>query len=124
MARVSRVRHVAKVGKVKSTGHGRTTYRARKPRNIGGYSTPALVTAGRTLQEQDYGCPDVKSTAIESIGFNSDIGRMTVTFQGGGTYNYYGVSRQRYQAFCLAQSKGGYMNKVIKKEGHAYQRIG
>jgi len=122
MARTVRVRHVAKVAKVKTTGYGRSTYRMRKPKSMGRYKEPELTAYGRGLYQEDYGCPDVKSTAVESIGFNDSLGRMTVTFNGGRSYAYYGVSRQKYQAFCAAQSKGRYVNTAVKGQ-YAYQRL-
>lgn len=132
MARVSRVRHTAKVAKVSTTGYGRTTYRARKKQSTGRYAEPKLIGYGRTFQEQTHGCPQplnspetghYPSVAIAGIDYNNSLGRMTVTFVGGGTYSYEGVSQQRYQAFCNAGSKGRYMNKAIKG-GYGYTRIG
>ena len=132
MARVSHVRHVAKVGKVKTTGYGRTTYRAKKRQSTGRYAEPRLMEYGRTLLEQTHGCPQplnspetghYPSVAISSVEYNNSLGRMTVSFVGGGTYTYDGVSQQRYQSFCTAGSKGRYMNKAIKG-GYGYTRIG
>lgn len=131
MANTARVRHVAKVGKVKTTGYGRTTYRTRKPQSTGRYEEPQLKLYGRTFQEQTHGCPSplnspetghYPSVAIASIDYNNSLGRMTVSFVGGGTYSYEGVSQQRYQALCTAGSKGRYMNNAIKGR-YGYQRI-
>ena len=59
-------------------------------------------------------CDDVESTAIAAIGYDNKSGRLYVTYTNQRAYTYFGVSRQRYQAFCDAGSKGQYVNKQIK----------
>ena len=55
----------------------------------------------------------VESSAIREIGMPRD-GELVVTFTSGRTYLYEGVSRQTYDAFLAAESKGAYFNGAIR----------
>ncbi len=68
-------------------------------------------------------CPDVNSSAIADVAYNNALGRLTVKFNTGRTYDYFNVSNQRYQAFCDADSKGRYFNQNIR-HAYAYTRRG
>ena len=54
------------------------------------------------------------SEAISSVSYDGDTSELKVQFHSSGVYTYHGVSRQRYQAFENALSKGGYLNSSIK----------
>lgn len=79
------------------------------------YETPDLVPGRRSCE--------VASTAASSISYSDAKKELYVTWTGGGTYTYYGVSPNVYQALCAAPSKGKFLNRVIKG-GAAQKRIG
>lgn len=53
------------------------------------------------------------SSNVYAVGWDQS-GNMYVSFHGGGTYLYYGVSRQRAVAAAYAKSVGQYINRKIK----------
>lgn len=58
----------------------------------------------------------VDSSAVARLGYNAAKQRLLVTFKGGHaqSYEYLGVSRQRWAAVRNAPSKGRYINAAIK----------
>ena len=68
-------------------------------------------------------CPEVDSTAINVISYNSVLGQLRVTFKQGRSYNYFDVSGATYRAFCEADSKGKFFNANIRNK-YAYARLG
>jgi hypothetical protein len=66
-------------------------------------------------------CP-VDSSAVTYAGYNGDTQELTITFTGGRSYAYQGVSPQRYRAFCEAGSKGRYVNALIKG-AYSFRRL-
>lgn len=128
MRKVGTIRKSAKVGTLSSLTVRRLRAQRRheqladlEPKR-GGLGTQTFAY-GQNAIENDRTCDDVDSTAISSIGYNNGAGRLEVTFQSGRSYAYYNVSRQRYQAFCNADSKGRYFNKNIRN-GYAYAKLG
>jgi hypothetical protein len=81
-----------------------------------------ITNATREQQNIPVGCP-VDSSAIASLNYDRDRSTLLVRFNSGSLYAYSGVSRQRYQAFCAASSKGRYLNAQIKGN-YPYRRIG
>jgi hypothetical protein len=64
------------------------------------------------------------STAIADLKYSGGAyGTLRVTFTTGRTYDYSGVSAQRYTAFKNAPSLGRYFNKAIKNN-YSYRRVG
>jgi hypothetical protein len=53
------------------------------------------------------------SSNVYAVGWD-DSNNMFVRFHSGGTYLYYGVSRQRAVATAYAKSVGQYINRKIK----------
>lgn len=72
-------------------------------------------------KRNDNSC-EVSSSAINAIGYDEGRSRLVITFNSGKSYAYYDVSPQRYRAFCNADSKGRYFNKVIRNK-YAYAKI-
>jgi len=76
-----------------------------------------LITVGLLKEALDDKDPDdleeetvpVSSSAIRTIGWRSD-GVITVEFNRGGTYSYAG-SRELFDAFISAPSKGVFFNE-------------
>jgi KTSC domain len=58
-------------------------------------------------------CDNVSSTCISAMK-RADDGAMTLTFQSGGTYVYFGVSEETFDAFCNADSKGRFFHANVR----------
>ena len=56
------------------------------------------------------------STAVEHISYDDATRELHVTYVGGGTYTYYGVPKQVYAAFCVAHSKGQFINQFADQQ--------
>jgi hypothetical protein len=54
----------------------------------------------------------VKSTSIDSIGFNKKT--LEIKFIKNKAYKYFNVTEAIFVEFCLSKSKGKYYNKNIK----------
>jgi hypothetical protein len=64
----------------------------------------------------------VLSSSIEAVGYDPARRELTVRFAGGGTYAYEDVPRAVYDALLAAESKGRYVNGVLKP-GYAFRRV-
>ena len=68
-------------------------------------------------------CDAGSSSALQGpIIYDPGAATLTITFNGGRRYAYLGVSPQRYRALCNAESKGQYVNAVIKPN-YAFKRV-
>ena len=57
----------------------------------------------------------VHSTCLEpQVLYNGDTQDLKITYQGGATYTYSGVSLEDAKGLVNAPSKGRYVNQVIK----------
>ena len=56
----------------------------------------------------------VKSSTINSVGFNPDKDTLTVQFNNGGLYRYSAVTPFDFVSFMCAESKGKFLNESIK----------
>jgi hypothetical protein len=54
------------------------------------------------------------STVIRSIGYESALSRLTVTFTTGRIYDYFAVPQNTADAFRSSLSKGAYFNTNIR----------
>jgi hypothetical protein len=54
------------------------------------------------------------STVIRSIGYESALSRLTVTFTTGRIYDYFAVPQNTADAFRSSFSKGAYFNENIR----------
>ncbi len=78
----------------------------------------------RKQQDEGFKSCDVgKSTAIAAIDYDPYDGNLAVTFTSGKAYKYFGVSHQRYNALCNAESKGAYFSKNIRNR-YNFRRLG
>ncbi len=58
----------------------------------------------------------IQSTCLEPhVVFNGDTQELEVTYQGGATYTYLGVSLEDARGLVRASSKGKFVNAVIKR---------
>ncbi len=56
----------------------------------------------------------VKSSNIQSIGYDAETHKMQVTFSNGGIYEYEKVSPAEHQAFAEADSHGSHFAKHVR----------
>jgi hypothetical protein len=52
------------------------------------------------------------SSNVASAGWDNEV--MEVSFKSGGTYRASGVSKNAYDLFMAAQSKGKHFNQILK----------
>ena len=57
---------------------------------------------------------DVDLSAISAIGYDEEGRELYIRFRGGGTYTYLAVPPEEWVALCEAESKGTFVNQVIK----------
>lgn len=62
----------------------------------------------------------VDSTGIAQIGYDSAKQELGIEFHSGKVYLYFDVSREEHEAFMAAESKGTYLNTVLKSRGYRY----
>ena len=64
----------------------------------------------------------IESSAITHHGYDTETGKMRVRTHSGKTYEYDGVSLEKYAAFTGAASPGAFWNSRIKS-GHQVREI-
>lgn len=65
----------------------------------------------------------VASSNILAIGFEDATLTLGVQFKNGTEYHYFGVSRDVFEGFLGASSKGTYLDQFIKKAGYPCSRV-
>ena len=63
------------------------------------------------------------STNIAGFGYDPDNQVLTVEFKRGASYNYYDVPALIFEGMQAADSKGGYLEGVVKKGPYRYSRV-
>ena len=58
----------------------------------------------------------IESEAIKAVGYDDQRRILRVTFYTGKSYEYLGVAPEEYRRFINAESRGAYMNQVIKRK--------
>lgn len=56
--------------------------------------------------------PKVSSTSIDRVEWTA--GKLTIWFDSGGRYDYFGVPEHVYTGLLRAESKGRYFNQFIR----------
>lgn len=64
----------------------------------------------------------VKSSNIESAGYDPATKTLTVKFINGGTYHYAGCDQHHFDGLCSAESAGKYLHKHIKGGGFKHSK--
>lgn len=64
----------------------------------------------------------VDSTSLDQIGFDDDNRELHVVFKNGERYVYSDVSREVWDAFRDAPSKGAFLNRELKAKGYPYRK--
>jgi hypothetical protein len=62
------------------------------------------------------------SSSIAAAGYDARAAVLRIRFMGGGTYDYLGVPEELYAALEEADSKGRFVNGVIKPR-FPYRRV-
>lgn len=74
------------------------------------------MVAGFTMRRKP-----VPSTSIASIGYVPEVRELEIEFRASGdVYRYFDVPCEEYAAFMAAESKGTYLNLVLKPRGYRY----
>lgn len=66
----------------------------------------------------------VESVCVDSLDYDFEQSKLTVSFKERGTYEYYNVPLPVYVDFAQAGSQGRYFNLYIRNAGYSYNRIG
>ena len=64
----------------------------------------------------------IRSSNIESIGYDAEAGRLEIEFRGGRVYEYVDVPIEVFDELMSSKSKGSYVNKYIAPV-YAHQKI-
>ena len=64
----------------------------------------------------------VHSSNIRSVGYEPESRLLAVEFNGGRTYEYYGVPGTVHRGLMQAASKGSYFHQVIKDQ-YMFERV-
>lgn len=58
--------------------------------------------------------PTPGSSNVVGFGYDTETQILTVEFTRGATYNYYDVPEAIYEGMRAADSKGGYLARMVK----------
>lgn len=56
----------------------------------------------------------VKSSSIRTVGYDPRTQTLEIEFVGHSVYRYLRVPKEIYQALMAAESKGAFVNQIIK----------
>jgi hypothetical protein len=76
----------------------------------------AMMVAHFLREHRDVRMQAIESKAISAVGYDPARQVLRVTFRGGKSYEYLDVSPEDYDDFMDADSRGTYMNQVIKNK--------
>ncbi len=66
----------------------------------------------------------IDSSVIASMGYDAAKQILELEFrQTGQIYDYLNVPPEEHAAFCVADSKGTYLNRIFKLQDYRYIRI-
>lgn len=65
----------------------------------------------------------VKSSNINSIGYDELTKTLEVEFSNNGIYQYKEVPKEVYEGFSKAESIGSYFAKNVRTKGYTYLKI-
>jgi hypothetical protein len=64
----------------------------------------------------------VRSSNVDSIGYDEETATLVVQFLDGSVYNYYEVPDEVFHDFLLASSKGKFLWREIR-DVYEYERV-
>jgi len=56
----------------------------------------------------------VSSSDLSAVGYDSSSETLTIEFNSGGLYEYYGVPQNIYEGLMSASSKGKFFHRFIR----------
>jgi len=63
------------------------------------------------------------SKVIRTMRYDPDRQELLIVFRGDrGTYRYFDVPTEEWEAFLEAQSKGTYLNRIFKQKEYPYEK--
>lgn len=65
----------------------------------------------------------VKSSNIESVGYDADGSRLHVRFKSGAEYAYHGIEPAQHAELMAADSVGSHLHRVVKPKAAAVNRV-
>ena len=77
----------------------------------------------RLLAELEISREPIDSSVIASMGYAAARRILEIEFHSGNIYDYFDVPEEEYAAFRNAESKGTYLNQILKLRGYRYIRI-
>lgn len=64
------------------------------------------------------------SSVMEWMMYEPERQALLIGFRGGrGVYRYFDVAAEEWAAFLQARSKGDYLNREFKQQGHRFERV-
>ena len=64
----------------------------------------------------------VDSTSIAALGYDPGKRELGIRFrESGEVYFYFDVPAEEYESFLAAESKGNYLNRILKPKGYRYR---
>jgi hypothetical protein len=63
------------------------------------------------------------SKVIQTMHYDPDRQELLIVFRGSrGTYRYFDVPAEEWEAFLAAESKGTYLNRIFKQKEYPYEK--
>ncbi len=66
----------------------------------------------------------VSSSMVDEIGYDEKEEILEVSFVKGGTYQYYGVSKQTFESILSAKSHGKAIHEEILGKDYRFSKVG
>ena len=65
----------------------------------------------------------VRSTMIEAIGYDAELGSLLIDFHNGSSYEYFMVPRTVYEKFLESPSKGSFFRERLQDGPYAFECV-
>ncbi|TDC50623.1 KTSC domain-containing protein [Jiangella ureilytica] len=65
----------------------------------------------------------IESSAVRTMGYDAESSTLEVEFSSGDVYRYYSVAPADVEGLILADSKGTFINQVIKPR-YRFRQVG
>ena len=65
----------------------------------------------------------VKSSNVDSVGYDPETSTLEIQFKSGGVYQYAGVDPDTHQSLMGAESIGRFVNQNIVKGGFKFNKV-
>ena len=65
----------------------------------------------------------VRSSALQSVGYDQEQRVLEIEFTGGEVYQYFDVPAEVYRGLMKAESHGRYFHQHVRDAGYRYDRM-